>query len=365
MLDRFKVPEADQVRIPEPSLRQTVEAIFEKMGVSAEDSKIGADVLVTADLRGVETHGVSNMLRMYVQQYTEGDLNPRPVWKIDRESPSTATIDGDKGLAVILGPKAMRVAMAKAKKVGTGAVTMHNTGHSGPIGHHAMLAAQEDMIGIAMTSGGVQIAPTFASEARYGTNPIAMAAPGKNEAPFLFDVATSTVAGNKLNLAKRIGADLLPGWIADRNGVPNAESVPVPEKFEDFYLLPLGGTREHGSHKGYGFGMMVEIMGALLSGGTPHMLDSTAWSQHYFSAYNIEAFTDLDDFKDKMDRTLKTLRTTKPAPGHERVMYPGLSEYEEETDRRANGIPLHSEVVEWFDKITSELNLPRLERVGG
>ena len=365
MLDRFKVPEADQVRIPEPSLRQTVTAIFEKMGVTEEDSKIGADVLVTADLRGVETHGVSNMLRMYVKQYSEGVLNPRPVWKIDRESPGTATIDGDKGLAVILGPKAMRIAMDKAKNVGMGAVTMYNTGHSGPIGHHAMLAAQEDMIGITMTSGGVKIAPTFAAEARYGTNPIAMAAPGRNEAPFLFDAATSTIAGNKVLLAARIGADLLPNWIADLNGVPNAESTPVPPEFDDYYLLPLGGTREHGSHKGYGFGMMVEIMGALLSGGTPHMLDSTAWSQHYFSAYNIESFTDVGEFKDKMDQTLHKLRTTKPAPGHERVLYPGLSEHEEEIERRANGIPLHSEVVQWFDHITSELSLSPLARVDG
>jgi LDH2 family malate/lactate/ureidoglycolate dehydrogenase len=190
-----------------------------------------------------------------------------------------------------------------------------------------------------------------------------MAAPGRNEAPFLFDVATSTIAGNKINLAARIGADLLPGWIADLNGVPNAESVPVPPEFDDYFLLPLGGTRDHGSHKGYGLGMMVEIMGALLSGGTPHMLDSTAWSQHYFSAYNIESFTDVDAFKDKMDRTLKMLRTTKPAPGHERVLYPGLSEHEEEIERRAHGIPLHQEVVQWFDHITSELTLSSLERV--
>ena len=363
MLDRFKVPKAEQVRIPEPSLRRTVEAIFEKMGVSEEDSKIGADVLVMSDLRGVETHGVSNMLRMYVQQYTEGDLNPRPVWTVEREAPGTATINGDHGLAIILGPKAMRVAIDKAKVIGIGAVTLYNTGHSGPIGHHAMLAVKEDMIGITMTAGGVKIAPTFAAEPRYGTNPIAMAAPGRNEAPFLFDAATSTIAANKVNLAARIGADLLPGWIADLNGVPNAESVPVPEASDDYYLLPLGGTREQGSHKGYGLGMMAEIMGALLSGGTPHMLKSTSWSQHYFSAYNIESFTDVDEFKDKMDQTLRTLRTTKPAPGHERVMYPGLSEYEEEIDRRANGIPLHSEVVDWFDHITSELALSRLERV--
>ena len=363
MLERFKVPKADAVRIPEGSLRQTVTSIFEKMGVSAEDSAIGADVLVMADLRGVESHGVSNMLRAYVKLYGDGKMNPRPEWKIVRESPATATIDADNGLAVILGPKAMRIAIDKARSVGIGAVTMYNAGHSGPIGHHAMLAAQEDMIGIVMTSAGVKIVPTFGAEARYGTNPIAIAAPARNEAPFLFDAATSTIAGNKLRLAERVGAKLLPGWIADRDGVPNAEETPVPADYGDFSLLPLGGTREQGSHKGYGFAMMAEIMATLLSGAVPGMLDPKSGSHHYFAAYSIDAFTDVDEFKDTMDRTLRTLRTTRPAPGHDRVLYPGLAEHEDEQDRRANGIPLHREVVQWFDDITAELSLPALQRV--
>jgi LDH2 family malate/lactate/ureidoglycolate dehydrogenase len=363
MLERFKVPKADAVRVPERSLRQTVTAIFEKMGVSAEDSAIGADVLVTADLRGVESHGVSNMLQAYVRLYSDGKMNPRPEWKIVRESPATATIDADGGLALILGPKAMRIAIDKAGSVGIGAVTMYNVGHSGPIGHHAMLAAEEDMIGIVMTSTGAKIVPTFGAEARYGTNPIAIAAPARNEAPFLFDAATSTIAGNKLRLAERVGATLLPQWIADLDGVPNEEETPVPANPGDYNLLPMGGTREQGSHKGYGFAMMAEIMATLLSGAAPSMLDPKSGSHHFFAAYSIDAFTDVDKFKDTMDQTLHTLRTTRPAPGHDRVLYPGLAEHEDEQERRANGIPLHSEVVQWFDDITGELSLPPLKRM--
>jgi LDH2 family malate/lactate/ureidoglycolate dehydrogenase len=363
MLERFKVPKADTVRVPESSLRETVAAIFEKMGVTGGDSAIGADVLVTADLRGVETHGVSNMLRAYVKLYGDGSMNPRPDWKIVRESPATATIDADDGLALILGPKAMRIAIDKARRVGIGAVTMYNAGHSGPIGHHAMLAVQEDMIGIVMTAASAKIVPTFAAEARYGTNPIAIAAPARNEAPFLFDAATSTIAGNKLRLAERVEATLLPHWIADRDGVPNAEETLVPADYEEFSLLPLGGTREHGSHKGYGFAMMAEIMATLLSGALPSMLDSKSGSHHHFAAYSIEAFTDVDEFKDTMDRTLHKLRTTRPATGHDRVLYPGLSEHEDEQERRANGIPLHREVVEWFDDTTAELSLQTLQRM--
>ena len=360
MLERFKVVHEDEIRVPHESLRQTVTAIFEKMGVTPEDSAEGADVLVSTDLRGVETHGVSNMLRAYVQQYNEGSLNPRPNWRIERESPATATIDADQGLAVILGPKAMRIAIEKARNVGVGVVTMHHSGHSGGIGHHAMLAAQEDMVGVCLTATGTGVVPTFGAEARFGTNPIAIAAPAGKEAPFLFDAATSAVAGNKLRLAARVGASLLPGWVAELDGTPIMEETPVRERGE-YHQLPLGGTREQGSHKGYGFALMAEVLGTMLAGVLPSMVDSTTGSRHHFAAYNIASFTDLETFKDNMDQMLKTLRETKPAPGHERVLYPGLSEYEEEQDRRANGIPLHEEVIRWFDTITGELSLPPLK----
>ena len=216
------------------------------------------------------------------------------------------------------------------------------------------------MVGLVTTAGGTQVVPTFASEGRLGTNPIAIAAPAKSEPFLLFDAATSAIAGNKLQLARRVGADMLPGWVADRDGVPIMEESPVRERGQ-YFQLPLGGTREMGSHKGYGFALMTEILGTMLSGVLPTMLDPSGGSKHSFVAYNIAAFTDVDDFKEKMDRMLRMLRETKPAPGFDRVLYPGLSEYEEEQDRRANGIPLHKEVIEWFDDITSELSIPRLK----
>lgn len=359
MLERFKVPHGDEIHVPEDSLRETVAAIFEKMGTSPEDAAEGADVLTSTDLRGVETHGVSNMLRAYVQQYNQGSLNPRPNWRIVRESPGTAVIDADRGLAVILGPKAMRIAIEKAKSVGVGIVTMFNAGHSGAIGHHATLAAREGMIGMCTTAGGSQVVPTFGGEGRLGTNPIAIAAPANNEPWVLFDAATSAVAGNKLGLARRVGADMLPGWIAETDGTPIMEETPVRERGQ-YFQLPLGGTREQGSHKGYGFALMSEILGTMLSGALPTMVDSSGGSKHYFAAYNIEAFTDVDTFKENMDKMLRTLQDTKPAPGQDRVIYPGISEYEEEKERRVNGIPLHKEVIEWFNDITSELSISPL-----
>ena len=363
MLDRFKVPSEDIVKVDHESLHETVAEIFIKMGVAPEDAEEGANVLVSTDLRGVETHGVSNMLRNYVSGYNEGRLNPRPDWKIERESSGTATIDADKGLAVILGPKAMRMAIEKARTVGVGVVTMNNAGHSGAIGHHAMMAAKEDMVGMTATAGGMSVLPTFGAEPRLGTNPVAIAAPARNNPPFLFDAATSAIAGNKLGLAARVGADLLPNWISDLEGNPVSDEVPMPDR-GDFYQLPLGGTREQGSHKGYGFSMMSEVLATLLSGTLSTMVLGTGGSGcHYFCAYNIASFTDVDSFKDNMDRMLQTLKDTPPASGHERVLYPGLSEYEEEQDRRKNGLTLHSEVIEWFTDITSELSIPMVKAV--
>ena len=365
MLERFKVPQPDQIRVSEGALRQTVSEIFEKMGVPRDDATEGADVLTMTDLRGVETHGVSNMMRSYVQQYQEGRLNPTPDVRVVREFPGTATLDADMGLGIIVGRQGMELAISKAREVGIGAVTMRNSGHAGAVGHFAMMAAEQDMVGMCITAGGATVLPTFGAEGRLGANPISIAAPAKSEAPLLFDAATSAVALNKLELARRVGSDLLPGWIADLDGSPVLEEVP-PRTRGEFYGLPIGGTREQGSHKGYGFNLMAEVLGALLAGSVPSMLDSEPYGsgfKNYYAAYDVAAFTDLDAFKEHMDAMLRTLRTTPPAPGHDRVIYPGLSEHEEEQERRANGIPLHREVVQWFDDITAELSVTPLARM--
>lgn len=366
MLERFKVPEEDQIRIGEDALRETVRAILEKMGCPSEDAAEGANTLVQTDLRGVETHGVSNMLRYYVEEFQSGKLNARPDVRVIRETPGTVTLDGDRGLGVIVAPGAMRRAIEKAKNVGVGIAVMQNSGHMGAVGHHAMLAAEQNMVGMATTSGGagtrVFVLPTFAAEPRLGTNPISIAAPARTEPYLLYDAATTAIAGNKIYLAERVGAMLEPGWIADRDGTPILEPKVSPGR-ENYWQLPLGGTREQGSHKGYGLAMIPEVLGTMLSGARPAMLPGDRLAQdHYFAAYSIEAFTDLDWFLDTMDEMLKTLRTTKPAEGHERVLYPGLSEHEEIVNRKANGIPLHKEVIEWFDHITAELELPQIAR---
>src|SRR5438034_8955777 len=362
ILERFKVPEKDQVFVSEAALRSTVTQIFEKLGLTPADAAEGADVLAMTDLRGVEKHGVSNMLRAYVRDYKAGKLEPKPGWRIVRESPGTAVIDAERRLGVIIGPKAMRLAVEKARTVGVGVVTVFNSGHFGAIGHYAMQAAQQDMIGVCFTGAGLSVVPTFAAKPMLGTNPIAIAAPARNEAPMLFDAATSAIAGNKIRLAIRVASPLLPGWVTDKDGIPIMEEKPVFDR-EEFYQAPLGGTREQGSHKGYGLALMAEVLSTVLSGALPTMLVPGSGSKNHFAAYSIEAFTDLEQFKTTMDEMLKTLRTAQPAPGQERVLYPGLSEAEETEHRRAHGIPLHQEVLEWFAQCTSELGIPPLTKM--
>lgn len=362
MVERLKVGAENSVRVDESRLRETVRTIFLKCGVPDEDARQATDVLVTSDLRGVDSHGVSNALRGYVRGFRSGELNPAPQWKILRETPATTNIDSDRGLGIVVGPKAMEIAIEKASKVGVGVVTIRNSRHLGMISYHPMMALEHDMIGMSMSSCPANVNPTYGAEPRFGTNPIALAAPADKEVPFVFDAATSTVPANKLVLANRLGVKLPPGWIADDEGTPIMEEVDAPPLGRDgipaVNLLPLGSTKELGSHKGYGFMAIVDILGGILSGGGYGLVPGRPNFNHYVAAYDIEAFMDTAEFKRTMDEWLYTLRTTKPAPGHDRVVYAGLVEAETVEERKANGIPLHLKVVDWFRTACSDMEIP-------
>ena len=355
MLEIFRVKEEDAVRIKADDLRRVVQAIFEGVGVEPENAALGADVLVTADVRGVDSHGVSNMLRSYVQRIRTGEINPRPQWRIVHEQPSTATVDCDKGLAIMVAPKAMAIAIEKARQTGIGAVAMRNANHSGMASYHAMLALPHDMIGICLTAAGPQVLPTHGAVPRIGTNPIAVAVPAKNMHPFVFDAATSVVAANKLQLAKRLGSPIPGNFLADMEGRVIAEAGPLPDEYQ---LLTMGGTRELGSHKGFGLAMVIDIMCSVLAGAVPAGFSGRGPANHFVAAYNIAAFTDVEEFKERMDWYLAEMEATPPAPGYDRVMTPGLEEAEMEVERGAKGIPLHTEVVTWLETICKELNIP-------
>ena len=364
MLERFHIPEEDEIRVNPEKLREVSEQIFMKCGMNFANSKIATDVLLQADIRGVDTHGVSNMLRNYVMYLTEGSAKPNPLWKITRETESTATVDCDEGLGLVVAPLCMDIAIEKAKKTGVGLVSMGNGRHLGMAGYHAMKALKHDMIGTCMTSSTTNVVPTYAAKAGLGTNPIAVAAPALNKAPFVFDAATSAIATNKVRVAQRLGVPLAAGWITDENGNPIMEETSLnikddPDEVSNLLQTPVGATREIGSHKGYSLGMVVDILGSILNGSLAGPLRTIKQHQnHFVAAYSIEAFIDTQTFKKMMDEYLQALEDLPPVEGQERVLYAGLIEEETAIERNKQGIPLHPEVINWFESICSELELP-------
>lgn len=351
MLDRFKVPDDIAVRVAPDDAHLTVTSLFGALGMAPDDAARGADVLIYADRRGIDSHGVSNMTRSYVAGLQAGRINPTPRPSVLRDTGPAVTIDGDEGLGLVVGPPAMELAIERARRHGIGVVIVGNSGHYGAAAYYASRALEHDMVGLSMTTGGVLVAPTHGAERLLGLNPIGIAAPTDREVPFVFDASMSSVAGNKITLLNRVGGTVLPGWVAEADGTPVMEEAPVPE---GYMILPLGGTREIGSHKGFGLSMMVEVLTSLLagSGGGPFRRGQLV---HHFAAFDIAAFSDATSFKADMDAYLRRILDSTPAPGQRRVVYPGIEEAEAEADRTVHGIPYHPEVIDWFRATCAEV----------
>lgn len=325
-----------------------------KIGCPESDAKIGTEVLLSADLRGVDSHGVAR-LSGYVRLWEKGRINATPEIHVSYETPSTAVVDGDSGLGLVVAPFAMKVAIEKAKNVGTGWVSVKNSNHYGIAGYHAMMALEHDMIGISLTNASPLVSPTFSKERLLGTNPISVAIPAKDQPPFVADMATTTAANGKLEILQRKGLDTPTGWVQDKNGGPTTSANGVKEGGA---LLPLGGDKEHGSHKGYALGAIVDIFSAVLSGANygPWVPPFVAFLDplpnlvgqgigHFFGAMRVDAFRPADEFKSHMDNWITRFRSATPTPGNERVLIPGDPERELEAVRRIEGIPLLDPVV--------------------
>lgn len=247
---------------PYQKLFQFSKDVFLKIGCNEEDAVLATNVLLSADLRGIDSHGIAR-LSGYVRLLDAERVNTIPDLKIIHQTPSTATLDGDRGLGLVVAPKAMQIAIGKAKLTGTGWVCVQNSNHFGIAGYHAMLALEHDMIGICMTNASPLVAPTFSLEKLLGTNPICVAVPAGEEPPFVADFATTTAANGKLEILQRKNGVAPVGWIQNKNG---KSSTDPHELKVGGALLPLGGDREHGSHKGYALGAIVDIFSGVLSG---------------------------------------------------------------------------------------------------
>ena len=356
MMKWLKVPEDQAIRVNHEKLSALLTRVFTRFGIREEDAAECADVLVLADLRGVDSHGVSNAVKqIYVPALKDGRINPKPNVKVVKETATTAVVDGDKGMGMIAGVYSMNLAIRKAREAGVGMVTTTNSKHYGMAGYYAMMALPHDMIGWSMTNSGPAVVPLWGKEAMLGTNPIAIAAPTKNEVPFVFDVATSTVAAQKVAVAGIIGMPIPAGWAVDQEGNPTTDPKVARESR---LLLPLGATREQGGHKGYGLAVIVDIFCGILSGaGYSKELTEAQRVGHFFGAFDIGAFRDIDEFKEHMDRMVNALGATPTAAGHDRVYVAGEPDAESEDERRKNGIPLHKDVVAYLRDLAREMDV--------
>jgi L-2-hydroxycarboxylate dehydrogenase (NAD+) len=338
-------------------------SVFTKIGCSEEHADTATKALLSADLRGIDSHGVAR-LSGYVRLWEVKRVNATPVIKIIHETPSTAVVDGDSGLGLVVAPFAMQIAIEKAKNVGSGWVSVQNSNHFGIAAHHAMMALEHDMIGIAMTNASPLVAPTFSIDKMLGTNPICVVTPAGVEPPFVADLSTTTAANGKLEILQRKNLQTPAGWVQDKDGNPSNDANALKSGGA---LLPLGGDREHGSHKGYALGAIVDIFSALLSGANyaPWVPPFPAYVPipeqqpgkgigHFFGAMRIDAFRPADDFKKHMDNWIKGFRNAKPIKGEEKVLVPGDPEREFEVERMKNGIPLVESVIKDLKELANK-----------
>lgn len=348
-------------------LQNFVASVFESIGTPENQAQLAAEVLVSADARGIDSHGVAR-LAGYVRLFDHGRLNPNPKIKIIHESPSTAVIDGDRGLGLVVAPYAMEIACEKAEKAGTGWIAVRNSNHFGIAGYHAMKALEYQMIGWAMTHAAPLVTPTFSREKLLGTNPVAMAIPALTEPAFVADFASTAVAYGKLEILQRKGLDTPDGWVQDAEGKPCNDAFAIKNGGA---LLPLGGDREHGSHKGYALGAMVDILSGVLSGANfgpwvPPFATAGFMSAgetvgigtgHFLGAMRIDAFRPAEEFKQDMDKWIQRFRSAQAVEG-KKVIIPGDPERELELERKAHGIPLLEPVVVDLQSLANRFNVP-------
>jgi L-2-hydroxycarboxylate dehydrogenase (NAD+) len=346
-------------RFSADTLRTFAARAFEHYGMPPADAALGAEVLVDADLMGIESHGIAHLAshRGYIPGLKSGIVNPTPKLNIVRDSPVAATWDANGGLGVLTSKWAMDACIEKARATGIGMITVKDGRHFGAAGYYAHMAAKQDMIGMAMCNVPPIAVAAGGLDRVFGTNPIAFGAPIEGDNAFLLDMATTTVAGGKLEIATRQGKRVPHGWVMDSAGADSDDPTALRQGGA---LLPLGSRLETSSHKGYGLGLMVDILtGILPGGGSGLWTDVQKLEQgHWFAAWRIDAFRDLAGFKADMKRLADTIRATRPAPGVAAVLIAGDPEHRARAERVKDGIPLDAETVEQLTKLGAEIGVP-------
>lgn len=342
--------------------------VFKGVGVPEEDAKVCADVLITSDKRGIDSHGIGRLKPIYYDRIKLGIQNPVTQFEVVKEGPTTAVVDGHDGMGHVIAKKSMQMAIDKAKKYGMGMVVVRNSTHYGIAGYYALMAVEQGCIGITGTNARPSIAPTFGVENMLGTNPLTFGMPTDEEFPFVLDCATSITQRGKIEVYARLDKEMPAGWVIDENGNARTDAKEVLKDLVKgtAALTPLGGIGEEtAGYKGYGYATVVEILSAALQQGAflkgllgfengkpvPYRLG------HFFIAIDISAFTDLESFKKTTGEILRQLRASKKAPGHERIYTAGEKEYLAYLERKDKGVPINEALQKDIIALKKELKL--------
>nr|MDO8076288.1 Ldh family oxidoreductase [Candidatus Freyarchaeota archaeon] len=357
----------DIVYVDVETLRSFMTEVFVGCGVPREDAVIRADVLITSDLWGIESHGIQR-LKMYYDRIRNGAQLPVTRMSVVREGATTALVDGGNGMGHVVAYRCMRMAIEKARKYGVGAVAARNSTHFGIAGYYVMMAVREGMIGMAITNARPAVAPTFGVEPMLGTNPLTFGCPTDEEFPFIIDCATSITQRGKIEVLDRAGKPTPEGWVIGPDGVPLTDTKAILRDLVagTAAFLPLGGAGETlGGHKGYGYSTLVEILCAALGGG-PYLKGLSGGDKeekkpyrlgHFFLAVNVSSFTPLDEFKKTAGNILRELRNSRKAPGQTRIYTAGEKEYEKQKERMKTGIPINPSLQKDILTMKEELGL--------
>jgi LDH2 family malate/lactate/ureidoglycolate dehydrogenase len=356
---------AEMVTVSVADLHAFTAQVFEKYGVPAEDAKSTADVLLAADRRGINSHGVARLGR-YVKYLQDGVVEPKPDIKIEKETAVSALVDGGNGLGQPVGVWAMKLCIKKAKEAGLAFVAVRRSNHYGIAAYYSMMALDEGLLGISLTNSAPLVVPTFGKDMFYGTNPLSVAAPTWEERPFVLDMATSTVPRGKLEVYNRAGKELPLSWAVDADGQSTSSAAEVLDNMlqrRGGGLSPLGGASEEtGGHKGYGLAVMVDIFTGVLSGGYYGPLvygkkGEGAGVCHFFGAIKLDSFIPPEDFKKSMDDLIRRLKGHTKAAGSDKIWIHGEKEYEKE-DAQLENVAISAKVAEALKELGAQAGVP-------
>ncbi len=344
--------------------------VFKGVGVPDEDARVCADVLIGADKRGIDSHGVGRLKLIYYDRIVKGIQDPVTRFEVVRDRKGTAVVDGHNGMGMVVAKRCMQMAIDKAREHGLGMVVARNSTHYGYAAYYSLMAVDAGMIGLSGTNARPSQAPTHGVENMLGTNPLVWAMPSDEDFPFTNDYATSVIQRGKIEQWAREGEDCPEGLVIDREGRSTTDSVQILKDLVQgtAALAPIGGLGEEtGGYKGYGFATVVEILAAALSQGAflkqlggkdQQGNDIPIPIGHFFLAIDVDCFTDLADFKRTTGDILRALRASAKAPGKERIYTCGEKEWLAWQERRDKGVPVDQGVQKDLIAMRDELKLP-------